>query len=127
MGFGSLILAVLGLSLIAFYASRVKALSMAKPLGGIQQLASLPFFYGMRAAIWCALPALALLIIWSLFDNHIISTIVLSNLPDSVKPTNTDQHNLLINSIENISSGSLDPQLADPNLGVCFKNTRSAK
>ena len=116
MGFGSLILAVLGLSLIAFYASRVKALSMAKPLGGIQQLASLPFFYGMRAAIWCALPALALLIIWSLFDNHIISTIVLSNLPDSVKPTNTDQHNLLINSIENISSGSLDPQFADPNL-----------
>ena len=116
MGFGSLVLTVLGLSLIAFYASRVKALSLAKPLGGIQQLASLPFFYGMRAAIWCALPALALLIIWSLFDNHIISTIVLSNLPDSVKPTNLNQHNLLINSIENISSGALDPQFADPNL-----------
>ena len=61
MGFGSLILAVLGLSLIAFYASRVKALSMAKPLGGIQQLASLPFFYGMRAAIWCACTCISII------------------------------------------------------------------
>lgn len=107
MEYSSLILILVGFSLIAFYTSRVRASSLAKPLGGVQYLSSLPFFYGMRSAIWCAVPALAFLILWALFDDHIINTIILDSLPDSIKPTNSDELSLLLNSIENISSGAL--------------------
>ena len=116
MGLSSLILVLLGLSILAYYLSRVRAISLAKPLGGIQHLESLPFFYGIRAAIWCALPALGLLIIWSLFDGHIISIIVFDSLPENMKPASINQHNLLINSIENLSSGALNPVTSDPQL-----------
>lgn len=116
MGLSSLILVLLGLSILAYYLSRVRAISLAKPLGGIQHLESLPFFYGIRAAIWCALPALGLLIIWSLFDGHIISIIVFDSLPENMKPASINQHNLLINSIENLSSGALNPATSDPQL-----------
>ena len=116
MGLSSLILVLLGLSILAYYLSRVRAISLAKPLGGIQHLESLPFFYGIRAAIWCALPALGLLIIWSLFDGHIISIIVFDSLPENMKPASSNQHNLLINSIENLSSGALNPATSDPQL-----------
>ena len=116
MGLSSLILVLLGLSILAYYLSRVRAISLAKPLGGIQHLESLPFFYGIRAAIWCALPALGLLIIWSLFDDHIIGIIVFDSLPENMKPASINQHNLLINSIENLSSGALNPATSDPQL-----------
>ena len=116
MGLSSLILVLLGLSILAYYLTRVRAISLAKPLGGIQHLESLPFFYGIRAAIWCALPALGLLIIWSLFDGHIISIIVFDSLPENMKPASINQHNLLINSIENLSSGALNPATSDPQL-----------
>ena len=116
MGLSSLILVLLGLSILAYYLSRVRAISLAKPLGGIRHLESLPFFYGIRAAIWCALPALGLLIIWSLFDDHIISIIVFDSLPENMKPASINQHNLLINSIENLSSGALNPATSDPQL-----------
>ena len=116
MGLSSLILVLLGLSILAYYLSRVRAISLAKPLGGIQHLESLPFFYGIRAAIWCALPALGLLIIWSLFDGHIIGIIVFDSLPENMKPASINQHNLLINSIENLSSGALNPATSDPQL-----------
>ena len=116
MELNSLILVLLGLSIFAYYLSRVRAISLAKPLGGIQHLESLPFFYGIRAAIWCALPALGLLIIWSLFDYHIISILVLDSLPENMKPSSANHHNLLINSIENISSGALNPATSDPQL-----------
>ena len=116
MGLSSLILVLLGLSILAYYLSRVRAISLAKPLGGIRHLESLPFFYGIRAAIWCALPALGLLIIWSLFDGHIISIIVFDSLPENMKPASINQHNLLINSIENLSSGALNPATSDPQL-----------
>ena len=99
MEFSSLILILVGFSLVAFYTSRVRAFSLAKPLGGVQYLSSLPFFYGMRSAIWCAVPALAFLILWALFDDHIISAIILDSLPDSIKPTNPDQLSLFLNSI----------------------------
>ena len=121
MGFNTLILILVGLSLFAYYVSRVRAISLAKPLGGIQHLESLPFFYGVRAAIWCALPAFGLLIMWSLFDDHIISTLVLNSLPESMRPVTDSEHNLLINSIENISSGALSHETSSPHLVAASK------
>ncbi|MBT3566721.1 MAG: phosphate ABC transporter permease subunit PstC [Porticoccus sp.] len=116
MGLTSLVLILLVLAFVVYSTARSRAISLAKPLGGISHLHSLPFFYGMRSAIWCAVPALGLLIIWSLFDDHIISTLVLNSLPESMRPASATEHSLLINSIENIASGALSSVASDPHL-----------
>lgn len=112
----NLFIVLLVLSAVAYYMARGRSLALAQPLGGIRHLHSLPFFYGMRAAIWCALPSMALLAVWLLFHEHIISTLLLDGLPEAQQPTSDAEHNLLLNSIENIASGALSAETSAPHL-----------
>lgn len=123
----NLLIVLLGLSAIAFYLARGRSVTLAQPLGGIRHLHSLPFFYGMRAAIWCALPSLALLVAWLLFDEHIISTLLLGGLPEGQQPTSAAEHNLLLNSIENIASGALSAEAAEPSLVAASEVLKSLR
>ena len=99
-----------------YYLGKKKSLALAEPLGGTRHLHSLPFYYGMRAAIWCGLPALALLVIWLMFDEPLISALVLSSLPEALQPTTVAEHNLTVNQIENLASGALSSDSANPAL-----------
>ena len=118
----NLFIVLLALSAITYFMARGRSIAQAAPLGGIRQLHSLPFFYGMRAAIWCALPAIALLTIWLLFDDAIISSVVLSGLPAEVQPKTAAEHNLLLNSIENIASGAISAEMAAPALAAAAEH-----
>ena len=117
----NLLIVLLVLGAIAYYTARSRSVAMAQPLGGVRHLHSLPFFYGMRAAIWCALPAVLLLVIWAMFDEPLISAALISSLPEQLKPHTAAEHNLLLNSIENIASGALRTENADPNLVAAAK------
>tara|TARA_R110000822_G_scaffold187752_10_gene326652 strand:+ start:30649 stop:32037 length:1389 start_codon:yes stop_codon:yes gene_type:complete len=112
----NLFIVLLVLSAVAYYMARGRSVALAQPLGGIRHLHSLPFFYGMRAAIWCALPSIFLLALWLIFDKHIISILLMERLPEGHQPTSAAEHNLLLNSIENIASGALSSETADPAL-----------
>ncbi len=112
----NLFIVLLVLSAVAYYMARGRSVALAQPLGGIRHLHSLPFFYGMRAAIWCALPSIFLLALWLIFDEHIISILLMERLPEGHQPTSAAEHNLLLNSIENIASGALSAETADPAL-----------
>jgi phosphate transport system permease protein len=110
----NLLIVLLALSAVAYYMARGRSVALAQPLGGIRNLHSLPFFYGMRAVIWCALPSTVLLILWLLFDEHIISTLLINSLPEGQQPASAAEYNLLLNSIENIASGALSAETAEP-------------
>ena len=110
----NLLIVLLALSAVAYYMARGRSVALAQPLGGIRNLHSLPFFYGMRAAIWCALPSTVLLVLWLLFDEHIISTLLINSLPEGQQPASAAEYNLLLNSIENIASGALSAETAKP-------------
>ncbi len=110
----NLLIVLLALSAVAYYMARGRSVALAQPLGGIRNLHSLPFFYGMRAAIWCALPSTVLLVLWLLFDEHIISTLLINSLPEGQQPASAAEYNLLLNSIENIASGALSAETAEP-------------
>lgn len=112
----NILIVLLTLSAVAYYMARGRSVAMAQSLGGIRHLHSLPFFYGMRAAIWCSLPSIALLFLWLMFDEPIISALLIGELPESLQPTSAAEHNLLLNSIENIASGALSAETADPAL-----------
>ena len=123
----NLLIVLLIFSILAYYVARGRSVAQAQPLGGIRHLHSLPFFYGMRAAIWCALPSILLLVLWLLFDEPIISSLLVGGLPESLQPTSTAEHNLLLNSIENIASGALSVETADPVLVTAAETLTSLR
>jgi phosphate transport system permease protein len=123
----NLLIVLLIVSILAYYVARGRSVAQAQPLGGIRHLHSLPFFYGMRAAIWCALPSILLLVLWLLFEEPIISSLLVGGLPESLQPTSTAEHNLLLNSIENIASGALSVETADPVLVTAAETLTSLR
>ena len=111
------LLLVLGAMIVAaYYLARGRSLAMARPLGGIRHLHSLPFYYGLRAAIWCGVPSLTLLVLWLLFNDPFITAAVLAGLPESLQPVTVAEENLTLGTIRNLATGALSAEAADPAL-----------
>ncbi len=49
---GNLLLLLIVMVALAYYLGHQRSLALARPLGGIRHLHSLPFYYAMRAALW---------------------------------------------------------------------------
>jgi phosphate transport system permease protein len=90
---------------VAYVMGRSRSLAIAGNMGGIKHLHSLPFYYGTQAALWCAIPCIALLALWSLFDDTIIRQIIVQELSEEQRSLPTQELTLLINTIESIASG----------------------
>ena len=103
----NILILILGLGAFAFFLGRGRSLALGKPLGGIRKLHSLPSYYGLHAALWCALPSLILLFLWMLFDDPLINSIVIESVAADIAPTDTASYNLLLNKIANLADGIL--------------------
>ncbi len=111
---GNLLLLLIVMVALAYYLGHQRSLALARPLGGIRHLHSLPFYYAMRAALWCALPALLILGAWLAFDDTIIRQTVMQGLPEALRPDSDGARGLLLSQIQNVASGSLSPESVDP-------------
>lgn len=103
----NILILILGLGLFASYLGRGRSLALAKPLGGIRHIHSLPSYYGAHVALWCALPSLVLLGLWMIFDGPLINSIVLKSLAAGGMVTESSGENLLMNKITNLAEGVL--------------------
>ena len=103
----NILILLLGFGALAFYMGRGRSLAIAAPLGGIRKLHSLPSYYGMHTAFWCALPSLILLALWMIFDEPVISSIVIGAVAADIAPSDTASYNLLLNKIGNLADGVL--------------------
>lgn len=112
----TLLLLILAVVVVAYMVGRTRAIQLAQPLGGIKHLHSLPNYYGLMAAVWAALPALLLLIIWLGLENTVITNAVIASLPDRLAEQSSGQLSLALSKIRNIASGTIsgesDPALA---------------
>ncbi len=97
--------AVVLLALIAFWLGRSRALSAVG--GNIRDLHSLPGYYGHYAAIWCGLPALIVVALWSMVDGAIIETLVLNGVPDSVSSQSEAKIALFMSDVRNSVTGNI--------------------
>lgn len=113
---GNLLLLLVAMVALAYYLGQRRSLAMARPLGGIRHLQSLPFYYAMRAALWCALPALAVLLAWLVFDEGIIRSAVITSLPPEMRPASEGGRGLLLSQIQNIASGALPADSVRPEI-----------
>ena len=114
MALNNLILLLVGLSVLAYFWGRGRSLSLARPMGGIRVLHSLPFYYGFQTTLWTALPALVLLGFWLLFDDVVIKAMTLGAIPAEYLPQTAGDENLLLNKLQNIAAGSLSGDAVAP-------------
>ena len=95
---------VIVLAVGVFFAARMRAVGLSG--GTIARLHSLPGHYGFFAGLWCALPALFLLLVWLALEETIIDQMVLTSLPAAYTDVTADRLNLLLNNIHNIAAGN---------------------
>lgn len=99
----TLLLMQLLLSVLAFHWGKARSTRTAEASG--QSLHSLPSYYGYYMALWSALPALLLILFWSMFESTVITRSVLSLLPESMTAVSPEQLSLVVNDLRNVAQG----------------------
>ncbi len=95
MQISSLFVLILGLTLIAYYTG----LKRAQKSRHHSRLLALPTHYGYMTAMVSAIPALILLLAWSIFEPAYLERQIELSLPASVLNGPADQINLVVNSV----------------------------
>jgi len=109
MSLTSLIVITLTLAVLSFVYGRRKAFAVASDRGGIRSMHSLPSHYGMMVALWCALPALAVIVVWKLIEPSAINSFLSDSIPASVHEQGEKSVELYRNELDNIvNSGKVD-------------------
>lgn len=100
MNSGTLLVTVVVLAILSFIYGRQRSLTLAKKSGGIAKLHSLPSYYGYSVAVWCALPAIVLLVLWLAMEASVIESALARGLPDSFKSLSSGEMSLVLNDIK---------------------------
>ena len=93
------------LVVVAYYAGLRRFHGLARRMGGLARLDSLPGYYGMMVALWAGLPALLVLVVWQMFDDNLVRSMVMAGLPVDMQPANDAEYRLTLNVIQNIAAG----------------------
>ncbi|MCG6971420.1 MAG: phosphate ABC transporter permease subunit PstC [Gammaproteobacteria bacterium] len=108
----TIIIALLILSSVSYYLGRKRAFAVAQ--GHIRKLHSLPLYYGLYTAIWAGVPALLLLAFWFMFEDTMITHLVVADLPAHIADQGADRLNLVINDIKNMVNGNIVSSQINP-------------
>ncbi len=111
---GLIILILLALSCLAYWAGRRRAFKIAGGRRGLQSLHSRPVYYGWLTALWCLIPAVLVLGVWSAAENTIITKLVVSELPARMQQLPPSRLALVINDIKNTAHGNIAAVKEDP-------------
>jgi phosphate transport system permease protein len=114
----TLILVLLVLTAISYRFGRARSLKVAGGARGARKLHSLPSHYGLLTAIWCALPALVVVIGWHAFDNRIITERIVSAMPAEMRQLPPGEMSLVLNDVRNLVAGNTPPESATPEVAA---------
>ncbi|MEZ5488496.1 MAG: phosphate ABC transporter permease subunit PstC [Steroidobacteraceae bacterium] len=107
MGPSLLLLTIAALSVIAFWVGKSRSLATVGGRRGVRNLNSLPGHYGLLTALWCALPALVVVLLWLAFQDIVILRQVSAHLPPEVRGLPEAQFGLFVNDLRNVVDGNL--------------------
>jgi phosphate transport system permease protein len=103
----ALLIALALLSIGAFWIGKSRSLALVGGSRGVRNLHSLPGHYGLMTALWCALPALAVIGIWLTFQDAIILRLVTAQLPEAVRNLAENDLSLVLNDMRNLVAGNV--------------------
>lgn len=115
----TILLTLIALVGFGYFIGRKRSLSLAAAAtkadkANTRPLHSLPSYYGHLVAVWCGIPAVLILVLWTSLDNTIISNIVTSHLPAEVQSQPSEKVGLILNSVKNAATSNDIASLTDP-------------
>jgi phosphate transport system permease protein len=113
MSTGALLLLIAILAVVGYWVGRFRSLATVGGARGIRRLHSLPSYYGLLAALWCALPCLLVLVVWLAFQDRILTGLVVARMGEAA-PADPAALGLLMNDVHNVLSGAVPPEFIDP-------------
>jgi phosphate transport system permease protein len=119
-----LVAVLLGLAAFGYRHGRRRALAIAG--GDARRLHSLPGYHGLYVALWCAVPALVVLVAWISAAPAVVETLVISRIP-GVEELSPAQRNLLANDVKNLASGNIASRGSDPALTAAADRYRDLR
>jgi len=105
MSLSTLLIVVLAGAIAAYLLGRARSQQVAKPIGGVRNLAALPNYYASLMGLWALLPALLLIMIWSVFDGSVIDSLVRASLPEEAKNLSEEDFGLVMSQVSNAARG----------------------
>jgi phosphate transport system permease protein len=91
--------AILFLAAVGYVLGRGRAMAIA---GRTRvRLHSLPSYYGYYAALWCALPAFAIMLVWAIAQPHVIDALTIKGMPTEIVSLPPAKLSLVMNDIKN--------------------------
>jgi phosphate transport system permease protein len=127
MSMSALVLVLLALSAAAYFLGRQRSLALAGRAGGLRNLHSLPTYYGFYTALWCGLPALAVLGVWGMFQSTIVTELLVRDLPVELRELPPDRLGLVINDIHNLVTGSAVSHEVTPQIQAAAEHLRELR
>ncbi len=109
----TLLFVVAGLALFGYYLGRQRAVAAAIAVGP-RNFHSLPGYHGGYVALWCALPAVAVLLVWHVLEPVWLRSAVLESLPATTRALPQAQLGLVYNDIRNLVEGNFVTGTPDP-------------
>tara|TARA_R110002110_G_scaffold66978_1_gene183054 strand:+ start:155007 stop:156395 length:1389 start_codon:yes stop_codon:yes gene_type:complete len=110
----TIVLVLVALSAISFFMGRRRSYAVATTQQGVRALHSLPKHYGYMAALWAALPAILLLVLWMGFESRVIASMVATDLPPEIQQLPENEFGLYYNQVVSFAKGNIDSaQLTD--------------
>lgn len=105
MNLSTLLLIVLAGSAVAYFVGYTRSQQIAKPVGGVRNLATLPSYYASMMSLWALIPSLILVVFWSVLDGSIITSLVKGYLPSEAKQLSAENLGLLMTQVANVAAG----------------------
>jgi phosphate transport system permease protein len=103
----ALLIALTLLSVGAFWIGKSRSLALVGGSRGIRHLHSLPSHYGLMTALWCALPALAVIGVWLMFQDAIILRLVTDQMPAGLQALPANELSLVLNDVRNLVANNV--------------------
>src|SRR5690606_41961136 len=101
MSISSVLAALLALTSAAYIAGRRRAVA-GSATAPARSFHSLPGYYGGYVALWCLLPAVALLAVWLVVEPIVLRAAVIDSLPAEPQARLDDQLGVLSNDHRNL-------------------------
>lgn len=103
----NLILCIAIICVVAFFLGSKRSRIVANKVGGIKNLHSLPSYYGALTALWCAIPALIVVALWTAFEPSVLNNALVNHLPAKYQNLPEEQLSLVANNVRNLANGSI--------------------
>jgi len=121
----TLLITIILLTFAAYYFGRARSVGTSHSVGGVRYLHSLPKYYGYLTSILCGLPALALLLLWNIFEDGAVTQLVVNQLPQEIASLPAGELNLYVNDVKNLVRGNIVSGEIDATIEAAAKHYSS--